>query len=141
MAERKTKEKKEAKERYVEGIGRRKKAVARVRIYEKKTGVEINGKSLESYFPTTRLQRRAMAAIDGAKATDKVGVTARVTGGGPSGQADAMRLGLARALILKNPDLRKRFKRLGLLTRDARMVERKKYGLKKARRAPQWKKR
>jgi len=128
-------------ERYFEAVGRRKASVARVRLYTKRSGFEVNGRKLEEYFPILGLQRKIESPLLKMKITDKLGATIKVYGGGLTGQAEAIRLGIARALTKFNPEFRKRLKRFGLLKRDARVVERKKYGLKKARRAPQWKKR
>ena len=128
-------------ERYYEAVGRRKSAVARLRLYSKRTNFEINGRSLEEYFKTPRLRKRALEPLEKIKLLEKLGGTIKVRGGGPNGQADAVRLALARALVKFNAEFKKKLRRLGFLTRDARVVERKKYGLKKARRAPQWKKR
>jgi small subunit ribosomal protein S9 len=132
---------KKAEERYFEAKGARKTAVARVRLYTAQTGITVNGKDLKDYFRDLRLQREVLKPFEAMNVGDKVGVTAKVSGGGLSGQAEAVRHGIARALLLFNGEFRKRLRRVGLLTRDARMVERKKYGLKKARRAPQWAKR
>ncbi len=129
------------KECYFEAIGRRKTAIARVRLYTKKTGLEVNEQDFKKHFPILRLQKKAIAPLEKMKITDKLGAVARVMGGGFNAQAEAISLGIARALVKFNPDFRKRLRRFGYLTRDARVVERKKYGLKKARRAPQWKKR
>lgn len=129
------------KERYFEAVGRRKSSVARVRLFTKRAGIEINNKVLEKYFPISRLQKVVVSPIEKMKITDKLGAVVKVMGGGITGQADAIKLGIARALVKFNPEFRKRLRRLGFLTRDARVVERKKYGLKKARRAPQWQKR
>ncbi len=129
------------KERYFEAVGRRKQSIARVRLFTKKAGIEVNDKSLEDYFPIPRLQKVAQSPIEKMKIADKLGAVIKVMGGGIAGQADAIKLGVARALVKFNPEFRKRLRRLGFLTRDARAVERKKYGLKKARRAPQWQKR
>ena len=142
--EKKTKKEKESAikpERYFEAVGRRKTAVARVRLFTKKTDIEANGKDLKVYFPTLRLQRAVTAPFDKMKIADKLGASIKLSGGGISAQADAAALGISRALVKFNADFRKRLKRFGHLTRDSRAVERKKYGLKKARRAPQWKKR
>jgi len=142
--EKKTKKEKESAikpERYFEAVGRRKTAVARVRLFTKKTDIEANGKDLKVYFPTLRLQRAVTAPFDKMKIADKLGASIKLSGGGISAQADAASLGISRALVKFNADFRKRLKRFGHLTRDSRAVERKKYGLKKARRAPQWKKR
>ncbi|MEK9150609.1 MAG: 30S ribosomal protein S9 [Patescibacteria group bacterium] len=129
------------KERYFEAVGRRKTSVARVRLFTKKIGVEINGRDLPDYFPVRRFQNAASAPLEKMKISDKLGAVIKVSGGGMTGQAEAVCLGIARALLKFNPEFQKRLRRLGYLTRDSRMVERKKYGLKKARRAPQWKKR
>ncbi len=128
-------------EHYFEAVGRRKSAVARLRLYPKKSDFEVNSQKLEDYFKIVRLRKRALEALEKIKIPEKLGAVIKVRGGGPSGQADAIRLALARALVKFNAEFRKKLRRLGLLTRDARVVERKKYGLKKARRAPQWKKR
>jgi small subunit ribosomal protein S9 len=129
------------KERYFEAVGRRKTAIARVRLFTKKSGFDVNNKTLENYFPILRLQKKVVAPIEKMKITDKLGMEAKVSGGGFNAQADAISLGIARSLVKFNPDFKKRLRRFGFLTRDSRAVERKKYGLKKARRAPQWKKR
>jgi small subunit ribosomal protein S9 len=127
--------------RYVEGIGRRKTAVARVRIVGGHGKFLVNDKDVELYFPLPRLRIVAKEPLEKLKLSDKYDVSAKVGGGGVKAQAEAVRLGLSRALVLKNPDFKSRLRALGFLTRDRRMVERKKYGLKKARRAPQWQKR
>lgn len=128
-------------ERYFEAVGRRKTAIARVRLFTKKTNIEVNGKDLKIYFPNFRLQKALTAPFDKMKIIDKLGASIKLSGGGISAQAEAAALGISRALIKFNADFKKRLKRFGHLTRDSRAVERKKYGLKKARRAPQWKKR
>jgi len=129
-------------ERYFEAVGRRKTSTVRVRVYPGSSQeVLINGKSLADYFPGQELQQTVLSAF---KVTDHLGkfrVSAKVRGGGVTSQAEAVRHGIARALVLFNKDLRKSLKRAGFLTRDPRMRERKKFGLKRARRAPQWKKR
>lgn len=141
MAEDTAKKKTAASPKYFEGVGRRKKAVARVRFYpeEKKGEFTVNGVDYKSYFPIMRLQKKAIAPL--SRAPVEGGVEIRVYGGGISAQSEAITLGLARALVKFNPELRKEFKAYRFLTRDPRMPERKKYGLKKARRAPQWRKR
>jgi small subunit ribosomal protein S9 len=131
----------EKKERYFEAVGRRKTAIARVRLFTKKTGIEINNRNLTDYFPLLRLQNAVVSPFEKMKIADKLGASVKVKGGGVKAQAEAIRLGISRALLKFNPEFQKRLRRIGYLTRDARMVERKKYGLKKARRAPQWKKR
>lgn len=128
-------------ERYFEAVGRRKTAIARVRLYTKKIGLEVNEQDFQKYFPILRLQKKLTAPLEKMKIADKLGAVIRVKGGGFNAQAEAISLGIARALVKFNPDFKKRLRRFGYLTRDSRVVERKKYGLKKARRAPQWKKR
>ena len=127
--------------RYFEAKGSRKTALARVRLSEKFQGILINGKSFKDYFPEERLQKEVLQPLELMGVLDKLGATINVYGGGLTGQAEAVRHGIARALVLFNSDFKKRLRHNDLLTRDARMVERKKYGLKKARRAPQWAKR
>src|SRR3989344_3976075 len=128
--------------RYWEAVGRRKTAVARVRIFTKgDKGIQINQKSIGEYFATPHLQHIANEALELMKSSDRFRATAKVHGGGTRAQAEAIRHATARALTLFNPDFRKRLKRAGFLTRDPRMKERKKFGLKGARRAPQWAKR
>lgn len=128
--------------RYYEAVGRRKRAVARVRLFTR-GGKEfvVNEKEYTKYFSTAELAGVADGALRKMKVADKFGVSVRVSGGGVNGQAEAVRLGIARALVKFNQDFRKRLKRAGYLRRDPREVERKKFGLKKARRAPQWAKR
>jgi len=125
---------------YYEATGRRKTAIARVRIYSKAGDMIVNEKKINDYFKTERQRKDAVAPISELK-LDKVSFSAKVTGGGLPAQAEAVRHGLSRALLYLNPVFKKRLRKLGFLTRDSRMVERKKYGLKKARRAPQWAKR
>lgn len=129
------------KEKYYEAVGRRKEATARVRLYTKNKDITVNGRTLADYFPVLRLQKEAISPLDKMKIADKLGVSAKVSGGGIMAQSEAIRLGIARALMEFNPIFKKRLRKLDLLTRDSRVVERKKYGLKKARRAPQWTKR
>lgn len=128
------------KDKYTEGRGARKTAVARVRLL-KEPGFFVNGKNYKDYFKTP-VQRSAvempLTVVDWDK---KMGVSVHVVGGGLTGQAEAVRHGLAQALVRLNQEFRKKLKQAGFLTRDPRVVERKKYGLKKARRAPQWAKR
>ena len=139
------------------GTGRRKEAIARVRILPGTGKWQINDRSLDEYFPNKLHQQLisepfvtlgaddqfdVVARITGGGVTgDQFDVVARITGGGVTGQAGALRLGIARALILVDPDSRPSLKKAGFLTRDARVKERKKYGLKKARKAPQYSKR
>ncbi len=130
-------------ERYIEAIGRRKTASARVRITPSaKMSYDINGKTVEEYFPTTELRSTAVESIKESKLSEtKFKITVVAKGGGISGQADAMRLGIARALIVYDKELRGKLKKAGLLKRDPRAKERRKFGLKKARKSPQWSKR
>jgi small subunit ribosomal protein S9 len=122
-------------------VGRRKTSVARVRLYEGTGKVELNGKALEAYFPVMAQRMRVLEALQAAGTDTTYDVKAKLEGGGTTGQVDALRLGIARAIVEVEPERRLTLKRAGLLTRDARVVERKKYGLRKARRAPQYTKR
>jgi small subunit ribosomal protein S9 len=128
-------------DRYVETVGRRKTAIARVRLTGGRGEFVVNGKKAEDYFRAPRFLVYAASPFAKLKLSDKYNASVKVSGGGPRAQAEAVRLGLSRALVIKNPDFKRRLRKLGFLTRDSRMVERKKYGLKKARRAPQWAKR
>lgn len=128
--------------RYFEAVGKRKTAVARVRLFTQGEKVFlVNEKPLNAYFSTLELQQTAGLSLRKMKCLDRFRVLVRVRGGGLSAQAEAIRHGIARALVLFNPNFRKRLKKSGYLTRDSRMRERKKFGLKRARRAPQWQKR
>ena len=130
-------------DRYFEAVGRRKTAVARVRVFggksNKDADVVINNRPLEKYFSIPR-ERGATIAPFGA-VSENYAASVKVEGGGSHAQAEAVRLGIARALVLMKPEWRSRLKALGFLKRDPRMVERKKYGLRKARRPQQWRKR
>jgi small subunit ribosomal protein S9 len=126
---------------HANGTGRRKEAVARVRIVPGTGEWKINGRSLDSYFPNKVHQQIVAEPFVTLGAEGNFDVIARIVGGGVSGQAGALRLGVARALILVDPENRPPLKKAGFLTRDARVTERKKYGLKKARKAPQYSKR
>jgi small subunit ribosomal protein S9 len=123
------------------GTGRRKEAIARVRIQPGSGQWKINDRSLEVYFPNKVHQQLIGEPLVALGAEDQFDVVARIVGGGVTGQAGALRLGIARALTLVDPDSRPTLKRAGFLTRDARVTERKKAGLKKARKAPQYSKR
>ena len=123
------------------GTGRRKEAIARVRIAPGTGQWRINERSLEDFFPNKVHQQLISEPLVTLGAEGQFDVTARITGGGVTGQAGALRLGIARALTLVDPENRASLKRAGFLTRDARIKERKKYGLKKARKAPQYSKR
>lgn len=123
------------------GTGKRKTSVARVILRPGDGRWWINGRTLEEYFPRLLHRTQVLAPLKVAGVEGAYDVRVRVEGGGPSGQAGAIRHGVARALVEANPDLRVPLKREGFLARDARIVERKKAGLKKARKAPQWAKR
>ena len=125
----------------VQSTGRRKRAVARVRLRQGTGTITINRRPLNEYFPSATLQVHATEALRVAGQAEVFDIDATIDGGGISGQAGALRLGIARGLIELDPDLRANLKRAGLLTRDAREKESKKYGLKKARKAPQYSKR
>lgn len=128
------------KDKYIEAVGRRKTAIARVRIVPaSKNSYTVNEKELESYFPLLEMQtivKQPLGAVEG-----KFKVTAQIKGGGSHAQAEAMRHGIARALVSDEEVLRKTLKKAGYLKRDPRAKERRKFGLKKARKAPQWSKR
>ena len=127
---------------YYEGIGRRKAATARVRIYPGGDGAFIvNDRPLDDYFPRVGDMENLMAPLQAVEQEGRVNVTVLVKGGGNTGQAGAVRHGLARALLKMDPDLRPVLRKGGFLTRDARMKERKKPGLKRARKAPTYTKR
>lgn len=127
---------------YLYGLGRRKEAIAKVRVYRKGSGkITINERDYTHYFPRFELQETLRGPLVTVGQLDAVDVVATVYGGGERGQADAVQLGIARALLKQNETFRVGLKRQGFLRRDPRVKERKKYGLKKARRAPQWAKR
>jgi small subunit ribosomal protein S9 len=128
-------------ERPIQTVGRRKEAVVRVRLVPGTGKFELDGRTLEAYFPNKvhqQLIKAPLVMVDRLEAFD---IFAHLDGGGPSGQAGALRLAIARALIMVTPEDRPALKKAGFLTRDPRAVERKKYGLKKARKAPQYSKR
>ena len=130
------------KAKYFEAVGRRKTATARVRLFPgAKSGYEVNGKTLEAYFPVKELQANVTDAIATGKPAEKFHVTAIITGGGISAQSEALRHGIARALLVYDVTLRGGLKKAGFLRRDPRAKERRKFGLKKARKSPQWSKR
>ena len=128
-------------EKYYQAVGRRRTATARVRMYTKGVGYSVNGKDYKQYFTLLGLQRIVEAPLRKMKSLERFRVEAKVTGGGSHAQAEAVCHGIARALIVFNLDFRKRLKRAGYLKRDPRQKERKKFGLKKARKAPRWSKR
>ena len=132
----------ESKKKYFYGTGRRKSSVARVRVYENGTGsITINGRDINEYFGLDTLKLIVNQPLVTTEMVGKVDIVVTVSGGGVSGQAGAIRHGVSRALLLLNPEFRPTLKAAGFLTRDPRMKERKKYGLKAARRAPQFSKR
>ena len=132
----------QSKNPYKYGTGRRKSSVARVHLFESGTGaITINGRDIDDYFGLETLKMVVRQPLNTTSTLGKVDIVATVEGGGVSGQAGALRHGISRALLQVNPDFRPILKKAGFLTRDPRMKERKKYGLKAARRAPQFSKR
>lgn len=132
----------EEKAKYIGTVGRRKTAIARVRItVAAKSSCTVNDKDVDAYFPTDELRATAIEAITTTKLPVKFKITAKIVGGGSNAQAEALRHGIARALIIHDMELRKKVKAAGFLKRDPRAKERRKFGLKKARKAPQWSKR
>lgn len=138
-------------EKYYESVGRRKSSIARVRLFtrkstdavtdENKAIVFVNNVPYIDYFKTPNLQSIVESPLKKIKSLNRFKATVMVDGGGINGQADAIKFGLSRALIMFDPNFAKKLRRAGYLTRDARVKERRKYGLKKARKAPQWSKR
>jgi len=138
-------------EKYFESIGRRKEATARVRVYTKKSTdtqvseekalITVNGKPYDDYFKAVPLQNIVESPLRKLKSLNRFKATVKVSGGGIHGQADAVKTGLSRALVLFDANFSKKLRKAGYLTRDSREKERRKYGLKKARKAPQWAKR
>jgi small subunit ribosomal protein S9 len=128
-------------ERPIQTVGRRKEAVVRVRLVPGSGKFDLDGRSLEAYFPNKVHQQLIKAPLVTVDRLENFDIYAHLDGGGPSGQAGALRLAIARALIVVAPDDRPALKKAGFLTRDPRATERKKYGLKKARKAPQYSKR
>jgi small subunit ribosomal protein S9 len=127
---------------YIEAVGRRKTATARVRITESSKGIfTVNDRDSKEYFKTEELQKIITDAFTKTKYPVKFDVTVKVTGSGIHSQAEAIRHGIARAIIDLDPESRTKVKKLGFLKRDPRAKERRKFGLKKARKAPQWSKR
>ncbi|ALM09436.1 MAG TPA: 30S ribosomal protein S9 [Candidatus Peribacter riflensis] len=132
----------EKKRQYLSGVGKRKTAIARVKVFEGGSGEAIvNGLKIREYFDTAFQTENALSPLVLANLKGRIDVEAITRGGGKEAQSDAVRHGLSRALLLVSPELRGDLKRAGYLRRDARIKERKKPGLKRARRAPQWQKR
>ena len=136
------------KTRYVEAVGRRKTSIARVRVTPAvKTEIVINNRNLKTYFVSEELQKLTIKPLaqltvdDKTTETPKFSISVKVSGGGIHSQAEAIAHGIARALVKNQPEVRITLKKAGALTRDSRMKERRKFGLKKARKAPQWSKR
>ncbi len=131
----------ESKVKFFYGTGRRKHSVARVRLYPGSGNITINDRNIDEYFGLETLKLIVRQPLNLTENTDKFDIVCTVTGGGVTGQAGAIRHGVSRALLEYDPELRPALKKAGFLTRDPRMKERKKYGLKAARRAPQFSKR
>lgn len=138
------------KEQYLQAVGRRKEAVARVRLFTKKASdsfpeekglIQVNQKNYQDYFKDAFLQDIVEAPLKKLKSLNRFKGSVLVKGGGLTGQAEAIRLGISRALVLFDANYRKKLKKFGYLMQDSRIKERRKYGLKKARKAPQWAKR
>ncbi|MEE8406143.1 MAG: 30S ribosomal protein S9 [Acidimicrobiia bacterium] len=125
----------------VQSTGRRKASVARVRFFDGSGQVVLNGRPLEDFFPTMAARMRVLEPLNLTQTQGRYDINATLEGGGTTGQADALRLGISRGLLELDPELRPTLKKAGMLTRDSRIVESKKYGLKKARKAPQYTKR
>jgi len=145
-----TSEMDEKDEKYYESVGRRKEAVARVRLYTRKSSdsasedkplITVNNKAYSDYFPRQDLQKVVESPLGRLKSINRFKATVKVNGGGIAGQADAIKHGLARALVLFDLNFAKKMKKAGFLTRNSKVKERRKFGLKKARKAPQWSKR
>lgn len=131
-----------SKEKYIEGVGRRKTATARVRLTKaSKDSVSVNDKTLDAYFPTVEMRERVKKALAKIGEHGTFAITVKIAGGGISAHADAMTMGLGRAIIKVKPEIKPEIKKEKMLTRDAREKERRKFGLKKARKSPQWSKR
>lgn len=130
-------------ENYIEAVGRRKNATCRVRIFpnNNEKSFLINGQELKKYFPEPEYKKVVLSPLKKTGVFDKFKIEVKVKGGGKKGQNEAIRLGIARALVKMEPNLKEILRTQGYLTRDPRMKERKKFGLKKARKAPQWSKR
>ncbi|OHA89190.1 MAG: 30S ribosomal protein S9 [Candidatus Zambryskibacteria bacterium RIFCSPHIGHO2_01_FULL_43_25] len=134
--------KEETKHKYIETVGRRKTSVARVRITPaSKLSIVINKKELKDYFPTATLKQTVNEPLGKAKQNQHFNISVSVKGGGISSQAEAIRHGISRGLVIIDESQRKTLKKAGYLKRNPKMKERRKFGLKKARKAPQWSKR
>lgn len=133
------------KSKYYEAVGRRKTAIARVRLFPTKNPVaeknQVNDKNLSDYFPLEEQRINIKQPLKKTATEKQFQISAKIKGGGLDAQSDALSLGISRALLKFNPDFRQTLKTEGLLTRDARAKERRKFGLKKARKSPQWSKR
>ncbi len=127
--------------KFYEGIGRRKRAIARVRLFSGGGGFTVNEKPANEYFPVSAMLAQVMSPLKTTQNEERFTVTAMVKGGGPNGQSDAVSLGLARALLAADEAFKSPLRKAGLLTRDAREKERKKPGLRRARKAKQYTKR
>ncbi len=128
--------------KYIQALGRRKTATAQVRLTEGGSGkITVNGKAFEDFFTTSELQRMVVRPLIAVESREKYDISIKTVGGGMVGQADASRLGIARALVLVEENLKTILKASGLMTRDPRKKERKKFGKRGARRSPQWRKR
>jgi len=129
--------------KYTPAVGKRKRAIARIRILDERANsikIVVNGKDYKDYFPYFEWQETILKPLK-LTGNDKISISIKIHGGGVKGQVDSVKHGIAKALLIKDPALRATLRKEGLLTRDARIKERKKPGLKKARRAPQWSKR
>lgn len=129
-------------EKYYQSVGRRKTSTAQVRLYPGGTGkITVNDRPFEDYFKTESARKKVLAPLEKVGKADSVDITVRVVGGGNTGQADAVKMGIARSLVAFDEAMKTTIKAEGFLTRDARKKERKKFGLRGARRSPQWRKR
>ncbi|MFH1508959.1 MAG: 30S ribosomal protein S9 [bacterium] len=135
------KETKKRTGKYIYATGRRKTSIARVRLYKGTGDMKVNGMEAKAYFPTKTLHDKIKQPLIQSGLDDKMDADIKAVGGGKNSQAEAVRHGISRALVIKDEKLKKSLKKSGYLKRDPRMKERKKYGLKRARRAPQWQKR
>jgi len=137
----KKEKKEETKKKYIEAIGKRKESIARVRFIKDKPSFIINEKTIDIYFPLENYQKKILEPLKITNLENSFFVSIKVKGGGMTGQAEAIRLGISRCLVKVDKKLKPILRKAGFLTRDSRVVERKKYGLKKARKAAQWSKR